>query len=115
MEGQHVFSKFRYHSFSWWLSRFLFQKIRLPALLGYLLLGILLGYFGLVDEDLLAISPEIRKIALIIILLKAGLSLNIADLKKVGRPAILMCFLPACMEMCTVGILGHYFFNLTFN
>ncbi|MFA6860851.1 MAG: cation:proton antiporter [Bacilli bacterium] len=94
---------------------FLFQKIRLPALLGYLLLGILLGYFGLVDEDLLAISSEIRKIALIIILLKAGLSLNISDLKKVGRPAILMCFLPACMEMCIVGVLGHYFFDLTFN
>ncbi|MCH3966095.1 MAG: cation:proton antiporter [Bacilli bacterium] len=93
---------------------FLFTKIRLPALLGYLLLGILMGYFGLVDAGILKYSAEIRKIALIIILLKAGLSLNLKDLKKVGRPAILMSFVPAISEMTAVGIIAHYLFGISF-
>ena len=79
----------------------LFTKLRLPALLGMLLTGILLGPYGLnlMDESILAISADLRQLALVIILTRAGLSLNLADLKKVGRPAVLMCFVPACFEI----------------
>ena len=77
------------------------KKLRLPALLGMLVTGILIGPYALnwIDGSILGISAEIRKIALIIILARAGLSLNVADLKKVGRPAVLMCFVPACFEI----------------
>lgn len=79
----------------------LFRRLRLPALPGMLLVGILLGPFGLnlLDEKLLAVSPELRQIALMIILLRAGLALDLSDLKAVGRPAVLMCFVPACFEI----------------
>lgn len=79
----------------------LFSKLKLPSLLGMLITGILLGpyVFGLLDESILAISPDLRQIALVIILTRAGLNLDFADLKKVGRPAALMCFLPACFEI----------------
>ena len=79
----------------------LFTKMKLPSLLGMILVGILVSphCFDLVDDSILQISGEIRQIALVIILTRAGLSLNLADLKKVGRPAILMCFVPACIEM----------------
>lgn len=93
---------------------FLFPKIHLPALLGYLGLGMLLGAFSLIAPEILEVSPQIRKIALLIILLKAGLNLNTKDLKKVGRPALLMSFLPACIEMAAVGVLGHYLLGLSF-
>ncbi len=93
---------------------FLFPKTHLPALLGYLGLGMLLGAFSLIAPEILEVSPQIRKIALLIILLKAGLNLNTKDLKKVGRPALLMSFLPACVEMCAVGVLGHYLLGLSF-
>ena len=75
----------------------LFRRLRLPALPGMLLVGILLGPFGLnlLDEKLLAVSPELRQIALMISLLRAGLALDLSDLKAVGRPAVLMCFVPA--------------------
>ena len=78
-----------------------FSKIKLPSLLGMILVGIVLGphCVNAVDESILAISGDLRQIALVIILTRAGLSLNITDLKKVGRPAILMCFVPACVEM----------------
>ena len=79
----------------------LFQKLRLPPLLGMLIVGIVLGPYALnwLDDSLLSISADLRQIALIIILTRAGLNLNISDLKKVGRPAILMCFLPACFKI----------------
>lgn len=79
----------------------LFTKLNLPSLLGMILTGILISphCLNLVDHSILSISGEIRQIALVIILTRAGLSLNIADLKKVGRPAVLMCFVPACIEM----------------
>lgn len=75
--------------------------IKFPALFGMIAAGILLGphVFNLIASPVLNISAEIRKIALIIILIRAGLKLSIDDLKKVGRPAILMCFLPACFEI----------------
>ena len=79
----------------------LFSKMKLPSLLGMMLVGILISphCFNLVDDTILMISGEIRQIALVIILTRAGLSLNVTDLKKVGRPAVFMCFVPACIEM----------------
>lgn len=83
------------------LMGWLCKKIHLPGLAGMLLTGILLGPYALnlIDSSLLNISSDLRKIALIIILARAGLSLDLKDLKKVGRPAVLMCFVPACLEM----------------
>lgn len=77
------------------------QKIKLPALLGMLIIGIILGPYGLnlLDGSILGISAELRKIALIIILTRAGLGLDLFGLKKIGRPAVLMCFVPASFEL----------------
>ena len=77
------------------------QKIKLPSLIGMLLTGIVLGPYvlNLLDESILGISPELRKIALIIILTRAGLGLDVSGLKKIGRPALLMCFVPATFEL----------------
>lgn len=85
-----------------------FEKFNLPKLLGMLLTGILLGpyVFNLLDPMILDASADLRQIALIIILTRAGLSLDIKDLKKVGRPAILMCFIPACLEILGMLILA---------
>ena len=79
----------------------LFSKIKLPSLLGMIIVGIILSphCLNMVDESIIMISGDLRQIALVIILTRAGLSLNLSDLKKVGRPAILMCFMPACVEM----------------
>ena len=80
-----------------WLCR----KCRLPSLLGMLLTGIVLGPYALnlIDSSILGISAELRKIALVIILTRAGLGLDLAGLKKIGRPALLMCFVPASLEL----------------
>jgi len=77
------------------------QQIRLPRIIGMLATGIVLGPFvlNLLDPLILSISADLRKMALIIILLKAGLSLNLSDLKKVGRPAVMMAFVPASFEI----------------
>lgn len=77
------------------------KKIKLPSLVGMLLTGILLGPYVLnyIDDSILSISADIRKIALIIILTRAGLSLDVSGLKKIGRPAIMMCFVPASFEL----------------
>jgi len=79
----------------------IFQRLKLPGLIGLLLTGIILGPYALdlLDASILSISADLRQLALIIILMRAGLSINIQALKKVGRPAILMCFLPACFEI----------------
>lgn len=79
----------------------IFQKIKLPPLLGMIITGIILGphTLNLIDQSVLSISSDLRQIALIIILTRAGLNLDINSLKKVGRPAILMCFVPACFEI----------------
>lgn len=84
------------------------KKIHLPSLTGMILTGIILGpyFLNMIDNSLLNISSELRKIALIIILTRAGLSLDLNDLKKVGRPAILMCFVPACFEIMGMIILA---------
>ncbi|MDE6182501.1 MAG: cation:proton antiporter, partial [Eubacteriales bacterium] len=78
-----------------------FTKLKLPSLIGMLIAGIILGPYALnlIDHSILNISSELRQIALIIILTRAGLSLDIRALKKVGRSAIFMCFLPACFEI----------------
>ncbi|MBQ6625945.1 MAG: cation:proton antiporter [Ruminococcus sp.] len=83
------------------LFSFLFTKMKLPGLLGMILVGIVLGpnVLNLIDSSILEISADLRQIALVIILTRAGLSLNINDLKKIGRPAVLMCFVPAITEM----------------
>ena len=83
------------------------EKMRLPRIVGMIVTGILLGPYmlDLLDPQILGISSELRQMALIIILIKAGLSLNLSDLKKVGRPAILMSFVPASFE-----ILGYVLF-----
>ena len=77
------------------------EKIRLPRIVGMIVAGILLGPFvlDLLDPQILGISAELRKMALIIILIRAGVSLDLSDLKKVGRPAVLMSFVPASFEI----------------
>lgn len=84
------------------------RKVKLPGLLGMLFTGIILGTYvlNLLDSSILLVSADIRKIALVIILTRAGLTLNIEDLKKVGRPAFLMCFVPATFEMIGMIILA---------
>lgn len=84
------------------------KKIHLPSLTGMIFTGIILGpyFLNMIDSSLLIISSELRKIALIIILTRAGLSLDLNDLKRVGRPAILMCFVPACFEIMGMIILA---------
>ncbi len=79
----------------------IFQLLRLPPLLGLLITGLLLGPYALnlIDSSLLTIAPDLRQIALIIILTRAGLSLHIKELTAVGRPALLLCFVPACFEI----------------
>lgn len=94
----------------------LFQKLRLPPLLGMLIVGIVLGPYALdwLDDSLLSISADLRQIALIIILTRAGLNLNISDLKKVGRPAVLMCFLPACFEILGMLVLAPPLLHISY-
>ncbi len=86
----------------------LFEKLKMPRLLGMLLTGILLGPYvlNLLDPKILEVSTDLRQIALIIILARAGLNLDIKDLKKVGRPAILMCFVPAVFEIVGMVLLA---------
>lgn len=84
------------------------KKLYLPSLLGMIITGIVLSPYALnlIDRSILNVSPDLRRIALIIILIRAGLSLDLNDLKKVGRPAVLMCFVPACFEILGMIILA---------
>lgn len=94
---------------------FICRKIKLPRIIGMLITGIALGPFvlDLLDPQILGISSELRQTALIIILIKAGLSLNISDLKKVGRPAVLMSFLPALFEIGAFVLLAPRLLHIT--
>lgn len=94
----------------------IFHLIRLPSLIGMMLTGILLGPFvlNLIDPSILAISPDLRQMALIVILIRAGLTLNLEDLKKVGRPALLMCFVPATFELITITLLAPLLFSISY-
>lgn len=91
------------------------QKLKLPRIIGMLVTGIVLGPYVLdfLDPSILSISSELRKMALIIILIKAGLSLNLSDLKKVGRPAILMACVPASCEILAYFLLAPYLLGVT--
>ncbi|MDB1954869.1 cation:proton antiporter [Clostridium tertium] len=92
----------------------IFTKLKLPSLVGMILIGIILGphMLNLLDSSIIGISYELRQIALVIILTRAGLALDIKDLKKVGIPAILMCFIPATLEILGFIILGPKLLNL---
>lgn len=91
------------------------QKIKLPRIIGMLVTGIVSGPYVLdfLDPSILSISADLRKMALIIILLKAGLSLELKDLKKVGRPAVLMAFLPASFELAGYVMLAPVILGIT--
>ena len=91
------------------------QKLKLPRIIGMLATGILLGpcVLNVLDGSILSISADLRKLALVIILLKAGLSLDLGDLKKVGRPAILMSCMPATCEIIGYVLLAPYFLGVT--
>lgn len=92
------------------------RKCRLPGLLGMMAAGILLGpcVLNLLDDSILNISADLRQIALIIILTRAGLSLNLEDLKKVGRPAVLLCFVPASFEMAGIVLLAPPLLHISY-
>ena len=94
---------------------FLFTKMKLPGLLGMILVGIALGPQALnhIDTSILYISEDLRQIALVIILTRAGLSLNLTDLKKIGTPAVLMCFVPALVEMVGTIIFAPMLLGIT--
>lgn len=91
------------------------QKIKLPSLIGMLATGIVLGPYvlNMIDGSILSISSELRKIALIIILTRAGLGLDLSGLKKIGRPAILMCFVPASFELAGMILLAPRLLGLS--
>lgn len=94
----------------------IFQLIHLPSLMGMILTGILLGPFvlDLIDPSILTMSPDLRQIALIVILIRAGLTLNLKDLKKVGRPALLMCFVPATIEWFVITLAAPLVFSISY-
>ncbi len=91
------------------------SRLGLPALVAYLLLGMILGPHGLhlLDENLLALSGDLRRIALVVILLKAGLTLSFSDFRSVGRQALLLSFLPASFEILGYGLLAPLFFPVS--
>ncbi len=93
----------------------IFQKLKLPSLLGMLITGMILSPYALnlLDDKILLISADLRQLALVIILTRAGLSLDLQDLKKVGRPAILMCFVPACFEIVGIILLAPILLDMT--
>lgn len=97
------------------LSRLL-QGLKMPPLIGMLLAGIVLGPYGLnlISPAILSISTDLRQIALIIILTRAGLALNVSDLKKVGRPAFFMSFLPATFEIIVITLVAPLFFGISY-
>ena len=94
----------------------LFIKLKLPGIIGMLLSGIILGPFvlDLIDPSILSLSADLRQIALIVILIRAGLSLDLEDLKKVGRPALLLSFIPATIEMVAVIIFAPLLFGISY-
>lgn len=99
------------------LASSLFNKLKLPSLTGMIIVGIIISpyAFNLLDESILSISSDLRQLALVIILTRAGLSLDINDLKKVGRPAILLCFIPALFEIIGFSIFGPILLNISIN
>lgn len=91
------------------------QKLKMPRIIGMLITGVVLGPYvlDLLDSSILGISSELRQMALVIILIKAGLSLDLKDLKRVGRPAIMLSFIPACCEIVAYTIFAPMIFGIT--
>ncbi len=98
------------------VSNFIFEKIKLPGLLGMLILGITIGPYGfnLVHGDLLNISSDLRKIALIVILLRAGMGIKTSDLKKIGKPAVKMSCIPGILEGFFIAFISTKLLGFTF-
>lgn len=98
------------------LGGYLFEKIKIPKIVFYIVLGILIGpsLLNIVDENLLSISSYLRQIALVIILTRSGLSLDLSTLKKIGRPAFLMCFVPASFEILGIIIFGPILLKISY-
>lgn len=94
----------------------IFQKLKLPGLIGMILTGMILSPYALnlLDDSILGIAADLRQLALVIILTRAGLTLDVNDLKKVGRPAILMCFVPACFEILGIVLLAPPLFHISY-
>ena len=94
----------------------IFHKLKLPGMLGMLLSGVILGPYVLdvIDPTILNISADLREIALIVILIRAGLTLDIKDLKAVGRPAILLSFVPATIEILAITFIAPIMFDMTY-
>lgn len=94
----------------------LFKKIKLPGLLGMIIIGVIIGPFGLdiLSKEIMMISDDLRNMALIVILLRAGLGLRKEDLKEIGRPAIKLSFIPGLIEGFTIIILAMQLFNFSF-
>lgn len=92
------------------------NKLKVPGLLGMIITGVVLGPYvlNLIDPTILAISSDLREIALIVILLRAGLSMDLKDLRKIGKPAILMCFIPASLEILTITILAPLLLGVSY-
>ena len=97
------------------LGGFLFSKIRIPGLVAMIIVGLIIGPYmlNLIDASILNISAELRQIALIIILTRSGFNLDLASLKKIGRPAILMSFIPATLEIIGIMIFSHLLLDLS--
>lgn len=94
----------------------IFNKLKLPGFIGMILTGIVLGPYvlDLIHDDLLNVSGELRTIALVVILLRAGLNLDVKDLKRIGRPAFLMAFIPATLEIICVVVFAPLFFEISY-
>lgn len=94
---------------------YLFNIIKIPRIIGMIIAGIIIGpnFFNLISKNILNISEDIRKIALIILLLKVGFSLKFEDLKKVGKSSILLAFIPASLEILAYTIFAPLFFNIS--
>lgn len=94
----------------------IFVKIKIPGLIAFIITGIVLGpsVLNMIDPEILDLSVDLREIALIVILLRAGLTLDLNDLKKVGRPAILLSFLPATVEILFIGFISPMIFGITY-
>ena len=92
------------------------KTCRLPALLGMMLTGVLLGpnVFDLIDPSILSASVELREIALVVILIRAGLAMDLKDLRRVGRPAFLMSFVPATFELAAVVIFAPLLLGVSY-
>jgi NhaP-type Na+/H+ or K+/H+ antiporter len=94
---------------------YLFRRLQLPGLVGMLLVGILVGphVLGLLQPEMMAVSADFRRIALIVILLRAGFTLRRETLNRTARPALLMSFVPACFEIAGVSLAAAYLFNFS--